>query len=102
MKATQIVDAVSTILHQHLTRPYKLFLFGSRATGNSSEGSDFDFLVDAGDPIEYEVWAKIKSDIDEIPTLYDIDITDLHRAAPNFLETISEDLIDFTQRKTKA
>lgn len=85
------------ILSRYLGPGYTLYLFGSRATGTNSENSDFDFLVDSGRKIDFGVWAQIKSDIEDLPTLYSVDITDKHAADPDFLATIQEDLCDVTK-----
>lgn len=94
MKENDIIPAVNKILRQHLGSVYKLYLFGSRALNRHTENSDFDLLVDAGKKIEFGVFAKIRYEIEELPTLYSVDLTDWQAADPEFLKTIEEDLVD--------
>lgn len=100
MKPADVIPEIRRILNGYLAPGYKLYLFGSRATGTNSENSDFDFLVDSGGRIEFGVWASIKSDIDDLATLYSVDITDKYAADADFLTTIQGDLLDVTKPAT--
>lgn len=52
----------------------RIMLFGSRARGDASERSDFDFAVYA-DPMTDEAWARFCLEVeDEAPTLCGIDL----------------------------
>lgn len=97
MSPKQITDEVRGILLKNLGSSFKLYLFGSRATGNNSENSDFDFLVDCGEKIEDSKWSKILGAIEDIKTLYSIDLTDKSAADPQFFKTIEKDLVDVTE-----
>ena len=60
-----------------------VYLVGSRATGRAREKSDFDFVLDAGKPIEFDDYAALKLICKEI-TLFGIDLVDWHRASADF------------------
>ena len=60
---------------------YKVFLFGSRATGTNKERSDFDIGILGDEPISLKTFYMIGDFIDELPTLYKFDWVDMNRAA---------------------
>ena len=62
-------------------RGYRVFLFGSRATGDSRERSDFDVGILGGDPVPLQTFYRIHDLLQNIDTLYRIDLVDLNRAA---------------------
>lgn len=67
MTCNEIIECVTKICRQHGAE--SLILFGSRAKGTDTARSDFDFCVKGVDDF-YE----LLSAIDEIPTLYKIDL----------------------------
>lgn len=65
-------------------RGYKVYLFGSRASGNARERSDFDVGVLGDRPLPLKTFYEIEDIFEELPTLYRIDWVDLNRASPEF------------------
>lgn len=65
-------------------RAYRVFLFGSRASGSAREGSDIDIGIEGPQPLSYEVLARIRGDLEEAPTLYSFDIVDFARVPAKF------------------
>lgn len=70
MQVDAVVEEVIKICKKHFVS--QAVLFGSRAKGTAMERSDIDIAVSGADDIE-----TLKEDIDEIPTLYKVDIVDL-------------------------
>ena len=64
-------------------RGYRVFLFGSRATGNARERSDFDVGILGDAPVPLQTFYRIDDLLENIETLYKIDFVDLNRAAPS-------------------
>ena len=62
---------------------YRIFLFGSRATGNARERSDFDIGIIGEEPVSLQTFYRIDDLLENIETLYKIDFVDLTRAAPS-------------------
>ena len=62
---------------------YHIFLFGSRATGNARERSDFDIGIIGDEPVSLQTFYRIDDLLENIETLYKIDFVDLNRAAPS-------------------
>lgn len=80
-----IKSQVLAILDKHLgATNYKAFFFGSRITGRGSERSDIDIGIQGTQRIPYGVWGDIAEEIEDIPTLYTIDIVDFQRVSPEF------------------
>ncbi|MBU0650648.1 nucleotidyltransferase domain-containing protein, partial [bacterium] len=65
---------------------YEIFLFGSRASDLASDRSDIDIGILSKEPLPLATLNDIKSDIEEIKTLYSIDIVDFASAADDFKE----------------
>jgi len=65
---------------------YKVFFFGSRAEGKNSPRSDIDIGIEGPKEIPLEIMAKIKEEVEEIPTLYKIDIIDFKSVEKDFYE----------------
>lgn len=99
MREDQVISEVLAILKRHLTKDFHLYLFGSRALGTQTSGSDFDFLIDAGEKIDSITMSRIQAEIEEIPTLYSVDLTDKCSIDNEFYRTIEEDLVDVTSGK---
>ncbi len=64
-------------------RGYRIFLFGSRATGNARERSDFDIGILGDAPVSLRTFYRIEDLLENIETLYKIDFVDLNRASPS-------------------
>lgn len=65
---------------------YGVFFFGSRVSGKGTDRSDIDIGIDGPEPIPPAAWIAIQEEVEEIPTLYKIDIVDFRDVAPRFRE----------------
>ncbi len=63
---------------------YKVFLFGSRATGTAKGRSDFDVGVYGKRPIPLKTFYTIEDLLGTIETLYSIELVDLNRVSLSF------------------
>ena len=63
-----------------------VFFFGSRITGEGNERSDIDVGIEGTTVIPYGVMAVIKEEIEQLPTLYKIDVVDFKSVSPAFKE----------------
>src|SRR3989338_3046282 len=63
---------------------YKLFFFGSRASGKGDERSDIDLGVEGGAPVPSRKLLDFREAIENIPTLYKIDAVDFGRVTEKF------------------
>lgn len=62
----------------------RFFLFGSRVRGDFHERSDFDLAVDAGSPLSPKTMASLREELDELPTLFRIDLVDASAVSASF------------------
>lgn len=65
----------------------KILLFGSRATGEHSTGSDVDIALDAGEKISRHLTCEIKEILNTARIPYKIDLVDIH-AIPEKMKTL--------------
>ena len=73
------------VIRRHLPDPaYRIFLFGSRATGSAVERTDIDIGIEGPAPVPHSALAAIRDELDEAPTLYTIDIVDFTRVPDEF------------------
>lgn len=69
---------------------YKIFFFGSRISDSGDEHSDIDIGIEGSNKISYEIMAKIKEDVENLPILYKIEIVDFKNVSSDFREVVSD------------
>lgn len=75
----------AAIVRRHLPDPaYRIFLFGSRASGTAHDRSDIDIGIEGPTPVPRATLVAIEDEIDEAPTLYTIEIVDFARVSDSF------------------
>jgi predicted nucleotidyltransferase len=73
------------VIRRHLPDPaYRIFLFGSRATGSAAERSDIDIGIEGPAPLPHAAITAIHDELGEAPTLYTIDVVDFRRVPEKF------------------
>jgi predicted nucleotidyltransferase len=55
----------------------RVVFFGSRVAGTAHERSDFDVAIDGPERVEPGLFAQMLNAIEELPTLYRVDLVDL-------------------------
>lgn len=86
-----LLREVSQILRRHLPDPgYRILLFGSWATLDSTPTSDVDVGILGSEPVDEVVLARIKEEIDRIPTLRKIEVVDLQTVDDRFRATVEK------------
>ncbi len=78
---------VDTII-QHI-KPKRIILFGSRARDEAQARSDYDIAID-DDELTLAKLARIRADMEIVPTLLAIDVVWMNRAA----ETLRQRILD--------
>lgn len=84
----RIVSAVREIILKH-ARPARIYLFGSRVTGEAKEESDYDFAFDAQDA-DGRTLQSIRDEVDGLHTLYRIDVTNIATADNRFANRVRD------------
>lgn len=80
----ETLNNISKILRRHLGAEYRIFLFGSRATGNAKNRSDFDVGIQGPKAVPFSVMAKIEEDMEDVRTLAKIDVVDFYETSDAF------------------
>lgn len=62
----------------------RVILFGSRASEKNKERSDFDIGILGEKPLSIADFYKLKDALNELPTLYTIDLIDFGRVPDSF------------------
>lgn len=88
MKKETIVQEAVRIIRKYLTDEYEVLLFGSWAKGNANETSDLDIAILGKNEVDWNVMARILSEVDEIKTLRKIDIVDLNSVGAEFKKNV--------------
>jgi predicted nucleotidyltransferase len=82
------VDAAkfaAPMIRRHLPDPtFRVFLFGSRATGSAGERSDIDIGIEGPGPVSRAALAAIHDELEEAPTLYTIEVVDFASVSEKF------------------
>ena len=74
----------------------KVYLFGSRARSDHSQGSDIDLALDnAGKKIDFKIILNIYSKIEETSIPLTIDLVDLNNIDSNFKKAIEKERISW-------
>ncbi len=67
-------------------KTYRIFFFGSRVTGGGNERSDIDIGIEGPSPVSLKIMGQIEDEIENLPTLYKIEIVDFKQISSNFYE----------------
>ena len=88
LRETEIKELIKRRFRQMapLLHGHKVYLFGSRASGQARSRSDFDLGVLGDEPLPLRDFYAIEEALDDLPTLFRIDWVDLNRAPPQFRE----------------
>lgn len=81
----RILEEVVKIARNNLSTGFRLYLFGSYATGKNTPHSDIDIGLETDQPVSHTEISKIKQQIDDIRTLKKIDFVYLNQT-PNLKE----------------
>jgi len=77
--------AIARVVARHLDpRAHRVWIVGSEATGTALPGSDVDVALEGPAPVDLERLARLRSDLDMLPTLRSFDLVDLRRTSEGF------------------
>jgi predicted nucleotidyltransferase len=88
---TEAAKFAAAIVRGHLPNPaYRIFLFGSRATGRAHARSDIDIGIEGPAPVPRETLTAIDDELEEAPTLYTIEVVDFARVPESFRQVAKQ------------
>ena len=80
-----VARQVAAIVRRVIGDPaYRVFLFGSWASGEAREWSDIDIGIAGSGLVDPAAMFEIRDACDALPTLYTIEVVDFARIAPDF------------------
>ncbi|HBA70503.1 MAG TPA: nucleotidyltransferase domain-containing protein [Lachnospiraceae bacterium] len=78
MSAEEVINTVAEICRKH--NAHEVILFGSRAKGTARYQSDIDIAVSGAEHFD-----ELAEEVEELPTLYTIDLVNLDTCKNNLL-----------------
>lgn len=87
-------DQIIAICQNHMAaRHYKVFLFGSRASGKAFPDSDYDIGIEADRPLTSSEHVEIQYDLEEkIRALQTFDFVDFSTVSDDFRKIASKEI----------
>lgn len=84
---------IQKIIFKYLpSKDYRVFVFGSRATGRAKKWSDYDIGVEGKKPIPQQIIAKINEDLEESDIPYLVDVVDFLQVRDKFKKFALKDI----------
>lgn len=81
----KLQKSIKGVFDKHLkTNGYRIFFFGSRVKGDNSPRSDIDLGVEAEDRLSAKTKLMIEEELQNLPTLYKIDLVDFGNVSEDF------------------
>lgn len=68
-------------------KKYRVFIFGSRATGKAKKFSDYDMGILGKKPLSSDIKISIEEALEESDIPYTVDIVDFSLVSPTFKKT---------------
>jgi len=87
-RPAEIARDVARLARSLLGKDAEVIWFGSWPQGKARPHSDIDVAISIGDPISPERMSILQEAVDDLPTLYEIDIVDLNATGPKLREEI--------------
>ena len=87
-RVRQLVNAVAREAHIRLGAKARVIWFGSWVTGKARVSSDIDIAIEAPEGISMAEYAALWNWIDELPTLYTIDLVNLSEVGARFRQEV--------------
>ena len=84
----KLLNQVKEIILKH-ARPSRVYLFGSRVTGDAQPASDYDFAYELAES-EGNVLLAIREEIESLNTLHRIDVADITHAEARFANRVRD------------
>lgn len=95
MDKSKVEKFIKQVIFKFLnSQDYRVFIFGSRATGKARKFSDFDVGIIGKKPVPRKILGSIEETFEESDLPFHIDVVDFSRTAKKFqqvaLSTIKE------------
>ncbi|MBS0642526.1 MAG: nucleotidyltransferase domain-containing protein [Proteobacteria bacterium] len=85
-------------LRRYLPAGTRVWVFGSRATGNARRYSDLDLALQADQPLDWVVLADLAEAMSTSDLPFKVDLVDLRTVEPAFRRLIEADMVPLPER----
>jgi predicted nucleotidyltransferase len=82
----QVAEQVASMARRMLGADTRVYWFGSWAEGRAVERSDVDVGIIASRPIPLDQFSRLRGAVEELPTLYMVDLVDLNAVGAELRE----------------
>lgn len=90
-----VARQVAAIVRRVIGDPaYRVFLYGSWASGKARDRSDIDIGIEGPASVEPSAMLKIREACESLPTLYTVEVVDLARVAPAFRQVAKSSIVE--------
>jgi len=93
MLSRKIKNQIKNTARKHLKGDYKLFVFGSRASGKSGKFSDIDLGILGKDKLPGHIIVKIKEELENSHLPYKVDVVDFSKVSKDFKKVAIKQII---------
>ena len=90
-KISKLLDEIKNIFKENITIPFKLYIFGSFATGKATYFSDIDLALETNEDLDEKEIRKLREKLEDIRTLRKIDFIYLNKASKSIKDTIKKE-----------
>lgn len=80
IRVQEVAREVARLARENLGSDVDVIWFGSWRRGQARPRSDIDIAVRASAPVRPEMFGRFREAVEELPTLYQIDLVDLNVA----------------------
>ena len=92
-----LVNQVAKKIRHELGDSVTVIWFGSWVRGNASPHTDIDLAISSPHPIHPKNFAMLRDWIDDLPTLFSIDLINLSEASPSIVDEVDKYGINIEQ-----
>jgi len=91
LSVEDVQNIAARVIRSRLGNPaFRIFLFGSRAAGTARRRSDIDIGIDGPAPVPFETMTAIAEDLEDVRSLYSVDVVDFQRVPERFRRVASK------------
>lgn len=97
MNQKQIEDNIKKIIFKHLSpKEYRVFVYGSRATGRDRKWSDYDIGIMGKEETPQAVLANLSEELENSDIPVNVDVVDFHHVSDRFKNLALYKIIPWT------
>lgn len=97
MTQPQIENDIKKLIFKHLSpKKYKVFVYGSRATGRARKWSDYDIGIMGKEEAPHAIMANLSEELENSDIPVNVDVVDFHYVSDRFKNLALYKIIPWT------